>query len=151
MDAAAFGGQVACEEAWAARTLAPGLSGAMSNTSCLSSCTLFNEEGRPWCTETTSASLPGAGPSTRQAATGPAPFSFSPSAGVGSCEAPPQQAAPRVHVVHGIRSGKFVFKGSEEVVFIVNVQLVRRQGDVRIFRCAFTTALRSVPYCPCGA
>ena len=155
MDAAAFGGQVACEEAWAARALervvaSPILSPVKSR------CTLIYEEpcsetapeppGCPaepsGCSETFPAVTSGAGaspypatgPAASPRATGPAtlgpsppatgPAAFSPPPPVGVSDGDACMPLPRLHTVQGIRSGKFVFKGSEEVMSIVNVQLV---------------------------
>ena len=125
MDAAAFGGQVACEEAWAARTLGRELYGAMSDVSRMTSCSLFNEDVPP-CSGTTSVTMPGAGVSTCEAAGSSAAHGppLGGSGGGDSCLEPPPQAPPRTHGVHGIRMGKFVLKGTDSVISIVNVQLV---------------------------
>ena len=127
MDAAAFGGQVACEEAWAARTLGPQMPGAMRDASRLSSCPLINEEGRPY-SETTTSDLDDAGSSSAFAAgSGSGALGSSTLAAMGpgvSSYLGAPNAPPRFHRVQGVRSGKFVFKGSEEVMSIVNVQLV---------------------------
>ena len=175
MDVTAFGGQVACEQAWASRTLAQEPPSAAACPAAQPGCPPVIYEDRS-CSGG-DASTSGAGPSaTRPASTwgvglghsavspgsvsvgtsgtGPSATSpggvgvgaglsaispFSPGGvGAGSSAARPpalssgclgggsmQPSLPRmVHVVQGIRCGKFVFKGSEEVTSIVNVQLV---------------------------